>query len=196
METEKELLEGSSWSEQVAKMQALENGTRGFNAKAASDQKLRLNQQICAALYLWNALDIVETEMVNRGLISQTTKQKNRQAATQQAQAQSQKVNLTIELNADDFHPADGFFVRDAEDANEAIKNSMAVPESTRHLLVSLIWALCLQKPSGFIQAIKAFLVNNCDYSEDRIKETINKCLNSPEIITSLNQGTKEIKTN
>ena len=134
--------------------------------------------------------------MVNRGLISQTTKQKNRQAATQQAQAQSQKVNLTIELNADDFHPADGFFVRDAEDANEAIKNSMAVPESTRHLLVSLIWALCLQKPSRFIQAIKTFLVNNCDYSEDRIKETINKCLNSPEIITSLNQGTKEIKTN
>ena len=134
--------------------------------------------------------------MVNRGLISQTTKQKNRQAAAQQAQAQSQKANLTIELSTDDFHPADGFFVRDAADANEVIKNSMAITESTRHLLVSLIWALCLQKPSGFIQAIKAFLVDSCDYPEDRIKETINKCLNSPEIITRLNQGTKEIKTN
>ena len=134
--------------------------------------------------------------MVNRGLISQTTKQKNRQAAAQQAKAQPQKADIAIELSADDFHPADGFFVRDAADANEVIKNSMAITESTRHLLVSLIWALCLQKPSGLIQAIKVFLVNSCDYSEDRIKETINKCLNSPEIIARLNQGTKEIKTN
>ena len=134
--------------------------------------------------------------MVNRGLISQTTKQKNRQAAAQQTKAQPQKADIAIELSADDFHTADGFFVNDAADANEAIKNSMAITESTRHLLVSLIWALCLQKPSGFIQAIKVFLVDSCDYPEDRIKETINKCLNSPEIITSLNQGTKEIKTN
>lgn len=132
--------------------------------------------------------------MVNRGLISQTARQKNRQAAVQQAQAQPQKANLTIELNADDFHTADGFFVNDAADASEVIKNSMAVTGAIRHLLVSLIWALCLQKPSGFIQALKVFLVNNCNYSEDQIKETINKCLNSPEIITRLNQGTKEIK--
>ena len=195
MEAEKELLEGSSWSEQVAKMQALEAGTRGFNAKAASDSKLQTNRQICQSYNLPTALDIVETEMVNRGLLTQTTKQAKRQAAAQQAQPQPQRVTLTIELGLDDFHTADGFFVRDAADTSEIIKNSMAATGTIRHLLISLIWALCLQKPSGFIQALKLFLVNNCNYSEDQIKETTNKCLNNPDIITRLNQGTKDIKS-
>ena len=192
------LLEGSSYSDQVAKMQQLERGTRGFNAKAASDSKLQTNRQICQSYNLPTALDIVETEMVNRGLLTQTTKQAKRQAqrqaASQQAQPQPQKVWLTIELGLDDFHTADGFFVRDAADTSEIIKNSMAATRTVKYLLISLIWALCLQKPSGFIQALKLYLVNNCNYSEDQIKETINKCLNNPDIITRLNQGTKDIK--
>ena len=80
--------EGSSWAEQVEKMKQLEAGTRGFNAKAAGDDKLRTNRQICLSHNLPTALDIVETEMVSRGLIPQTTKQAQRQAAAQQAQPQ------------------------------------------------------------------------------------------------------------
>ena len=132
--------------------------------------------------------------MVNRGLIQQTTRQAKRQATAQQAQPQLQRVTPTIELGLDDFHTADGFFVRDAADISEVIINSMTATGAIRHLLISLIWALCLQKPSGFIQTLKVFLVNNCNYSEDQIKETINKCLNNPDIITRLNQGTKDIK--
>lgn len=183
-------LKEANYYDQVDKMKQLENGTRGFNAKAASDSKLRMNQQICISHNLQKALSIVEAEMIARGLI------KTRTILNPQPQPapQPQRVTLTIELGLDDFHTADGFFVRDAVDTSEIIKNSMASTETIRHLLISLIWALCLQKPSGFIQALKVFLVNNCNYSEDQIKETINKCLNNPDIITRLNQGTKDIK--
>ena len=139
METEKELLEGSSYSDQVYKMQQLERGTRGFNAKAASDSKLQTNRQICQSYNLPTALDIVETEMVNRGLIQQTTRQAKRQATAQQAQPQLQRVTPTIELGLDDFHTADGFFVRDAADISEVIINSMTATGAIRHLLISLI---------------------------------------------------------
>jgi hypothetical protein len=61
------------------KMQALENGTRGFNAAAASDQKLWDNLNICKANSFWKAHKIIQDELAKRGLLTvqQTTKQKN-----------------------------------------------------------------------------------------------------------------------
>ena len=39
--------EAVDYYDQIPKMAALNNGTRGFNAKAASDEKLRVNRQVC-----------------------------------------------------------------------------------------------------------------------------------------------------
>lgn len=62
-------LNEASYSEQVVKMKQLEAGTRGFNAKAASDEKLQLNRQVCIDYNLPKALKIVEDEMIARGLL-------------------------------------------------------------------------------------------------------------------------------
>ena len=59
-----------SYGEQKAKMQACENGTRGFNAKAASDEKLRYNRDVCHREGFTRALRIVEDEMINRGMLT------------------------------------------------------------------------------------------------------------------------------
>ena len=81
------LTEAVSYWDQVPKMNALEKGTRGFNAKAASDEKLKVNRQVCLDYKLWTALSVVEDEMLARGLISQKTVQS---APAQQVQTQPQ----------------------------------------------------------------------------------------------------------
>jgi hypothetical protein len=50
----------------LEKMQALENGTRGFNAAAASDQKLLDNYKICMSNGLGKALKVIVTEITSR----------------------------------------------------------------------------------------------------------------------------------
>lgn len=59
-----------NYSEQVAKMQAFENGSRGFNAKAASDEKLRYNRNVCHNEGFSKALRAVEDEMISRGMLT------------------------------------------------------------------------------------------------------------------------------
>ena len=39
--------EAVDYYDQIPKMAMLNDGTRGFNAKAASDEKLRVNRQVC-----------------------------------------------------------------------------------------------------------------------------------------------------
>ena len=191
------LTEGSSYSDQVAKMQQLENGTRGFNAKAASDSKLRMNQQICISHNLQKALSIVEAEMIARGLIKTRTIL-NPQPQPAPAQSNPNPDEIKIHLTLMDFHEADARFVKDAETSWDILRNcnttNITREDKLKRLLISLIWALCLQKPSGFIQALREFITNYMHYSNDAIKETINECLNNPDIISRLNQGTKDIK--
>lgn len=50
----------------LQKMQALENGTRGFNAAAASDRKLLDNLLICAQNNLQNAAVVMLIEIQDR----------------------------------------------------------------------------------------------------------------------------------
>ena len=57
---------------QIDKMKQLEAGTRKFNAKAASTEKLRVNRQICQSYNLPIALDILlfEAEAITQKLFS------------------------------------------------------------------------------------------------------------------------------
>ncbi len=188
---EESKLEEANYMDQVDKMKKLEAGTRGFNAKAASDEKLRLNQQICKSYNLPTALAIVEDEMRARGILGP----KQPQSAPQPA-IKSNKVIIHLELM--DFHGADAKFVKDAKDTSEIINNCASLTDQRdkglKMLLISLVWALCLQKPSEFIQALRIYLTDFCDYSNGSIKETINECLNNPEIVSRLNQITQEVK--
>lgn len=59
-----------SYGEQVAKMWAFEKGDRGFNAKAASDEKLRYNRNVCHNEGFSKALRVVEDEMISRGMLT------------------------------------------------------------------------------------------------------------------------------
>ena len=106
------LTEGSNYSDQLDKMKQLENGTRGFNARAASDSKLRMNQQICISHNLQKALSIVEAEMIARGLIKTRTIL-NPQPAPAQSNPSSDEIKIHLTLM--DFHEADARFVKDAE---------------------------------------------------------------------------------
>ena len=90
--TQEPLNEASlNYSEQKAKMQACEYGTRGFNAGAASDEKLRYNRQVCQNEGYKKALKIVEDEMIRRGLL--TRQNSATYGATSQPQAQPQQAS-------------------------------------------------------------------------------------------------------
>ena len=52
---------------QLAKMKALENRTRGFNAASASDEKLEYNWKLCKNEGLSYAQSVMEQEMLRRG---------------------------------------------------------------------------------------------------------------------------------
>ena len=176
-------------------MKALEAGTRGFNAKAASNDKLRTNRQICQSYNLPTALDIVETEMVSRGLIPQTTKQAQKQVAAQQSPQPAPKQVNSITFKVDDFHAADALFVKNSENVITIITNSDKASEGqTKVVLRALIFALILGKESDYIQALKLYLTDYCDYPVEEIKATINKCLANDEIISRLNLIKGEIE--
>ena len=55
------------YSTQYAKMKALENGTRKFNAAAASDEKLIYNWKLCKSEGFKYAQSVMEQEMLRRG---------------------------------------------------------------------------------------------------------------------------------
>ena len=55
------------YATQYGKMKALENGTRGFNAASASDEKLEYNWRLCKKEGFRTAQGIMEREMRNRG---------------------------------------------------------------------------------------------------------------------------------
>lgn len=63
------LTEAVNYYDQVPKMKALNDGTRGFNARAASDEKLKVNRQVCIDNSYLRALKIVEDEMRARGIL-------------------------------------------------------------------------------------------------------------------------------
>ena len=57
------------YATQKLKMGALESGARGFNAKAASNEKLQFNRMVCQKEGYARALKIIEDEMIERGLL-------------------------------------------------------------------------------------------------------------------------------
>ena len=90
----------------LQKMYALENGTRGFNAAAASDQKLWDNLRICADNNLLKAYKIMQDELTRRGLLPIIN-----QPTTTTKNPNPYKKAYDPDIKALDFQPTDIFFI-------------------------------------------------------------------------------------
>ena len=202
---------------QKAKMQALNNGTRGFNAKASSDEKLRFNRRVCQNEGYNIALDIIEAEMVSRGLIKtedtrvwkaahpqQQAQPASTPAPTPAAQPQPAQQAATpanpdvsatgaVLLRHNELTIGLALLVNKHTDAKPIIDYCMAVTGTIRALLYCLIIAICLKKDPAFINQIKEFLTVNCSYTDAQIRETIKDCLGNAEKIERVNVLIKRI---
>lgn len=173
-EDEEPLEEAVNYYDQVEKMRALENGTRGFNAKAASDEKLRVNRQVCIDKGFHTALKIVEDEMYARGLLS-------RQVA----------VDKTLILNANNIKPNDLLDLNSyANDIDVLIgKSAVDWPDALKYLLLALF--------SGnkvLADAIKDKILANFKITVSELKDLINKNIADANVSTRVKNICKTTK--
>jgi hypothetical protein len=128
----------------LQKMQALENGTRGFNAAAASDQKLWDNLKICAANNLIKAYKIIQAELTRRGLLPVIN--------------QPKQPIITIEES--DIHPADFLFIKDNKtDIDIILENINSANNSLKQAIITLLFALTANY-SEIAKGVKEWILN------------------------------------
>ena len=176
------------YSTQKRKMSELEHGAYK-NIAAMSDEKLRFNRNVCQQENYTKALDGIEDEMVRRGLITYADTRKaaaiRANANNAQATANSQTTNNQITFTADDFDVDTAGLVNIAS-PKDVIERCMALTGTVKHLLKSLIFAICLKKPADYITALQNFLTINCSYSIEYLKKTIQSCLSNQEILDKI----------
>ena len=177
--------EAVNYADQVEKMRALENGTRGFNAKAASDEKLKVNRRVCLDKGFYKALRIVEDEMIARGLIqSRTNPAANSSAAnmnkpdpTVRKEAEQQ---AKITLRKDDFTLADAKFVKENPDAEVLFAKANQSDYSAKKLVIYLIFAIIL-KLGSLANNLKYKLQNAIGITNEDVSLIIKQCTSDKE---------------
>ena len=166
----------------LQKMYALENGTRGFNAAAASDQKLWDNLRICADNNLLKAYKIMQDELIRRGLLPITNQQT--QAAPKQ-NSNPYKKTYDPTITALDFQPVDIFFIWEHKDDLDSIIDSLTVGTARQtlfNLIIYLILAIYLKEYS-IIEGLKSWIINEYNMTSAELKEIIlKKVLDNKEI--------------
>jgi len=184
-EEAEDLDEAVNYADQVEKMRALENGTRGFNAKAASDEKLKVNRRVCLDKGFYKALRIVEDEMIARGLIqSRTNPAANSSAAnmnkpdpTVRKEAEQQ---AKITLRKDDFTLADAKFVKENPDAEVLFAKANQSDYSAKKLVIYLIFAIIL-KLGSLANNLKYKLQNAIGITNEDVSLIIKQCTSDKE---------------
>lgn len=195
-ENMEELEEAVSYVDQVEKMRALENGTRGFNARAASDEKLKVNRRVCLDKGFYKALKIVEDEMIARGLL---------QARTNPSAASTANVNkpdptvtkieepkAVIKLTKDDFTLADAQFVKNNQDADVLFTKANQSSYGAKKLVIYLIFAVIL-KLNTLASNLKYRLQNAIGISNEEISQIIKQCVADKETAMVLGEILQEI---
>lgn len=169
--------EAVNYYDQIPKMAMLNDGTRGFNAKAASDEKLRVNRQVCLDHHWDKALKIIEDEMIRRGLLQPTP--------TIKQNSNSYKKVYDLDITALDFQPADIFFIwKHKDDLNLIIKSltGNTVQQTFFNLIIYLILAVYL-KEQHVIEGLKSWIINEYNMTSAELKEIIlKKALNNKEV--------------
>lgn len=164
----------------LQKMYALENGTRGFNAAAASDQKLWDNLRICADNNLLKAYKIMQDELTRRGLLPIIN-----QPTTTTKNPNPYKKAYDPDIKALDFQPTDIFFIWDHKDDLDLIIESLTegtARQTLFNLIIYLILAVYLKEHS-VIEGLKSWIINEYNMTSAELKELIlKKALNNKEI--------------
>ena len=146
------------------KMQALENGTRGFNAAAASEAKLRLNYDICVKYGFNKAKKIIENELRARGLLTTQGNVKN-----------------TIDLNSfkidiNELHPADvRFIVDNIKSITTLITNIESADTDElkfRFAFITLLYVLYLKEVT-VMNKIKDYIIATFNIDSNSLKQFI-----------------------
>ena len=169
--------EAVDYYDQIPKMAMLNHGTRGFNAKAASDEKLRVNRQVCLDHHWDKALKIIEDEMIRRGLLQPTPSVKQN--------PNSDKKVYDPDITALDFQPADIFFIwKHKDDLNLIIKSltGNTAHQTLFNLIIYLILAVYLEE-QHVIEGLKSWIINEYNMTSAELKEIIlKKALNNKEV--------------
>ena len=192
------------------KMKALENGTRGFNAAAASDQKLLDNYKICMSNGLAKALKVVVTEISARmnagtwtlGTLPNITPPK----LTNQPSAPKK-----IDLTTFDFYSAGQHYLTSVEaaalklyvesnDISSLIKTLEDIHTSSystleislSYMFAMLVFALYM-KYDDAIQALRDTIIKNYGFTAAEIKQYLkDKILSNNAVINKVQQAIKE----
>ena len=169
--------EAVDYYDQIPKMAALNDGTRGFNAKAASDEKLRVNRRVCLDHNWDKALKIIEDEMIRRGLLQPNS--------TPKQNPNPYKKAYDPDIKTLDFQPSDIFFIWEHKDDLDLIIESLTegtARQTLFNLIIYLILAVYLKEHS-VIEGLKSWIINEYNMTSAELKEIIlKKALNNKEI--------------
>lgn len=195
------------------KMRALEAGTRGFNAAAASDQKLLDNYKICMSNGLVKALKIVVTEITYRMNAGTWTLGSLPNITPPQAAKQPvvQPVTKKIDLSTFDFYNIGQHYLTSVESAalklyveTDDIPSLIKILEdinvsgsSSPEIKLSFMFAMLVfalyMKYDEAIQALRDAIIKNYGFTAVEIKQYIkDKILSNTSIINKVQQAIKE----
>jgi hypothetical protein len=186
----------------LQKMQALENGTRGFNAAAASDLKLMDNLIICAQNNLQKAAIIIIKEIqlrANRGVWTlgpiPGLNMPNTPSAPQPNSTQATNTGATgptgptgapgatklLVIEPNDFNPADFALLENNQDNPSFIVGTVSNYPDPLHWAIVLI---VMSASGGFTKltdALKTWILKKID--KDTFKQIISGIKNTPAIV-------------
>ena len=172
----------------LQKMQALENGTRGFNAAAASDQKLLDNLLICAKNNLDVAGRIMVAEIAKR--MAQGTWQLGAIPGFPKFQNQS---NPLITIKDSDIHPADLLFIEENKlNIKLILENITNAPNSLKQAIITLLFAIS----AGYAEvtaAVKEWILN--EITKKDFKQIITSCKSDQKLLDRLTDICNEFIT-
>lgn len=197
----------------LQKMQALEAGTRGFNAAAASDQKLLDNYKICMSNGLAKALKIVVTEISAR-MNAGTWTLGNLPNITPPNLTNQPTTSKKIDLATFDFYGNGQDYLSSAEartlkfyvkndDISNLIKKLEAIitngystlKDQLAYTLAMLVFAIYL-KYDNAIQALRDALIKWFGFTAAEIKQYLKDNIFSNQTITTkVQQAIQEILT-
>jgi hypothetical protein len=194
----------------LQKMQALENGTRGFNAAAASDQKLLDNYKICMSNGLAKALKIVVTEIAARmnagtwtlgnlpnitppNLTNQPTAPKKIDLATFDFYYAGQHYLTSVESSALKLYVESNdipSLIKTLEDIQTSRNSTSEI--SLSYMFAMLVFALYM-KYDDAIQALRDAIIKNYGFTAAEIKQYLkDKILSNSAVINKVQQAIKE----
>ena len=167
----------------LEKMQALNRG-EPRNVKAMGDEKLRMNQKICLDNNLRYALGIIESRMLEKGLIKILTAEK------QIALSESTYVN----------HVANGvnhimpLLVQDGITIEEIIRQLSNKYDSIRQIRYAIFCFLMLALTDSKLDGKKIidYLINSFDLQKSEISSLLDTLMNNDSFIDELLEEIKE----